>query len=144
MAKNNGKPSEDDFETILDRLGKRAYCHRLVDAAEVRGRTGHIGFTRPAPSDYIVTIDGRTDYSEVKSTLDPSAFRFALLRKKQSAAAIQIVAAGGGYFVYVHSLIQDRWFKIPYAKILETKEAGKASITWSDLKDYEWKINSTM
>jgi hypothetical protein len=72
MAKNSGKPSESDFEDILSRLGKRAYCYRIVDAAEVRGRTGRIGFIRPAPSDYIVTIDGQTSYSEVKSTTDTS------------------------------------------------------------------------
>jgi penicillin-binding protein-related factor A (putative recombinase) len=143
MAKNSGKPSESDFEDILSRLGKRAYCYRIVDAAEVRGRTGRIGFIRPAPSDYIVTIDGQTSYSEVKSTTDTSAFRFSLLRTKQSAAAVQIVAAGGDYFVYVHSLVQNRWYRIPYQTILGVKATGKASINWSDLQGYEWKLSST-
>lgn len=143
MAKNSGKSSEKEFEEILDRLGKRAYYYRIVDAAEVRGRTGRIGFTRPAPSDYIVTLDGQTSYSEVKSTTDTSAFRFSLLRTKQSAAAVQIVAAGGSYFVYVHSLILNRWYRIPYQTIMGVKAGGKASINWQDLQDYVWTLSST-
>lgn len=141
MAKNSGKSSEALFEAALDRLGKRAYYHRLLDAAEVRGRTGRIGLIRPMPSDYIVTIDGLTSYSEIKSSQDPSAFRFSLLRVKQSAAAVQIVAAGGDYFVYVHRLLTDTWFKFPYQIVLNVKAAGKASIPWSDLKEYTCQIS---
>lgn len=140
MAKNSGKGSEHLFEGALNSLGKRAYYCRLVDAAEVYGRVGKKGNIRPQPSDYIVTIDGHTTYAEVKSTHDVSAFRFSLLRTKQSAAAKQIVGAGGDYFVYVHRIPTDQWFRIPYQRIIQVQDAGKASIPWSELQEHSWKL----
>ena len=144
MARNTGKPSEAFFEEVLTRLGKRAYFHRIADAAEVRGRTGRIGFTRPAPSDYIVTIDGKTSYSEVKSSTDLKAFRFSLLRSTQSAAAVQVIGAGGEYYVYIHSLSYDRWYRIPYQVIQAVKADGKGSISWLQLEPFEWKYQTIM
>ncbi len=143
MAKNTGKPSEQAFEAALNRLGKRAYYCRLVDAAEIYGRVGKTGNVRPQPSDYIITVDGLTSYAEVKSTNDETAFRFSLLRTKQTAAARQILSAGGEYNVFVHHIPTDRWYRIPYTTINMVKEAGKASINWHDLQDFQWTINST-
>lgn len=138
--KNTGKPSEELFEKAHDSLGKRAYYCRLVDAAEVRGRTGKIGHIRPQPSDYILTVDGKTSYAEVKSTQNETSFPFNLLRIKQSAAAKMIISAGGSYFVYLHDLTRDRWFKVPYEVIQITKDHGKASIPWADLKEFRWSL----
>lgn len=141
MAKNTGKPSETFFESVWQRLGKRAYCYRIADAAEVRGRTGKIGLTRATPSDYIVTYNG-TFYAEVKSTQNPTSFPFSLLKKGQSAAAPQVVTAGGGYFVFAHNLTTNTWYRIPYEVIRAVKDVGKASIPWSEMETLKWHPNS--
>ncbi|RWM90038.1 MAG: hypothetical protein EOR84_22780 [Mesorhizobium sp.] len=138
MAKNTGKPSEQEFESIWNKLGKSAWVWRVVDAAEVRGRTGKIGFTRSAPSDYIVAHNG-VHFAEVKSTQDDTAFRFSLLRKIPSAMAIMILAAGGDYFVYIHRLPTNEWFRVPYAMIRDTE---KRSLTWQELKGHRWSMPS--
>lgn len=138
--KNTGKPSEEIFEKSYDSLGKRAYYCRLVDAAEVKGRTGRMGHVRPQPSDYILVVDGKTSFAEVKSTHNETSFPFSLLRTKQSAAARMILGAGGSYFVYLHDINRDRWFRVPYDVIQITKDHGKASIPWADLKEFSWSL----
>ncbi|MBN7759812.1 hypothetical protein JYP52_01570 [Nitratireductor aquibiodomus] len=138
MTKNTGKPSEQEFERIWDRLGKSAWYWRVVDAAEVRGRTGKSGFTRSAPSDYVVAHDG-IHFAEVKSTQDDTAFRFSLLRTKPSAMAKMIVTAGGDYFVYIHRMKTGEWFKVPFSVI---DNHPKRSLTWPELKEYKWTLNT--
>jgi len=136
MAKNTGKPSEQEFERIWKKLGKGAWTWRVVDAAEVRGRTGKIGYTRAAPSDYIVANQG-VHFAEVKSSQDPTAFRFSLLRTAPSAMAVMILAAGGEYLVYVHRVLTDEWFRIPYQVI---KNHSTRSLTWKELENYRWTL----
>jgi len=136
MAKNTGKASEDKWEAHFTSLGKQAYFYRVVDAAEVRGRTGKIGFIRPAPSDYVLVHRGRTSFAEVKSTQNPTSFPFSLLRVVQSSIATRVLAAGGDYDVYAHNLITDVWYKFPYQLVVATKDAGRASIPWSQLQDF--------
>ncbi len=140
MAKNTGKPSEQKWEDHFTGLGKVAYYYRVVDAAEVRGRTGKIGFIRPAPSDYVLVHQGRMSFAEVKSTQEKTSFPFSLLRTVQSGIAKMVIAAGGIYEVYVHNLITDTWYKIPYEVIQSTKDSGKASIPWSNLQDFKYAI----
>lgn len=145
MAKNTGKPTERAFEAALKRLGKRAFYCRLVDAAEIYGRVGKTSdIIRPQPSDYIVTIDGKTSYNEVKSTQDARAFRFSLLRKQQAGAAERIVAAGGEYIVFVHHLPTDTWYRVPFTVIQAVQAGGSASIPWAEMKDYVWNPNTLM
>lgn len=132
--RNTGKPSEHEFERYLNSLGKRVFFYRFPDAAEIRGRTGAVGQARPVPSDYLVTHDGKTFYAEVKSTESDARFAFALLRTVQSAVAKQVLAAGGDYFVYIHALAHNRWYKVPYWLIANTKDAGKKSLTWEELE----------
>lgn len=140
MAKNTGKPSEREFEAHFDRKGKQAFYYRIPDAAEVYGRVGSIGLTRPAPSDYVLVFDGVTSFAEVKSTQSKTSFPFSILRTPQSAAAKQVLAAGGTYDVYLHDLTHNHWFKIPYSHIQSVKDAGKASIPWADLVSFLWEI----
>jgi len=136
MARNTGKSSEDDFEALLKLEGKRAYFHRFIDASDVRGLTGKVGDVPAQPSDYIIVLDGVTSFAEVKSTGDTTAFRFTLLRSTQSAAALQIENAGGGYLIFVQALALPGkpWFIIPYRNIRAAKDSGKSSIKWSDLQ----------
>lgn len=140
MAKNTGKSSEQKWEDHFTKLGKAAFFYRVVDAAEVRGRTGKIGFIRPAPSDYVLVHGGRMSFAEVKSTQSSTSFPFSLLRTTQSAIAVQVLAAGGNYDIYAHNLLTDEWFKFPYQLVMDTKETGKASIPWSQLQDYKYAL----
>jgi penicillin-binding protein-related factor A (putative recombinase) len=143
MKKNSGKPSESLFEGVWLRLGKRAYCYRIADAAEVRGRTGKIGVTRATPSDYIVSFDGETIYAEVKSTQEKTSFPFSLLKKGQNAAAPQVVSAGGSYIVFVHHLITGTWYALPWQVIQAVKDLGRASIPWTELDNFKWTHQPT-
>lgn len=136
---NTGKLSEQIWEDHHTRLGKRAYFTRLVDASEIKGRTGKVATSaRSQPSDYIRTMDGITSHCEVKSTGNKTSFPFSLLRPTQTGPAKQILAAGGEYWVYVHALALNQWFQVPYDVILATKDAGKGSIKWTDLETFKW------
>lgn len=140
MAKNTGKSSEQKWEDHFTALGKSAFYYRVVDAAEVRGRTGKIGFIRPAPSDYVLVHMGRMSFAEVKSTQSKTSFPFSILRVTQSAMAKMVLAAGGVYEVYLHNILTDEWYKIPYQVIESVKESGHSSIPWSKLQDFKYAI----
>jgi penicillin-binding protein-related factor A (putative recombinase) len=110
-----------------------------VDASEIKGRTGKVATSaRSQPSDYILTMDGITSYCEVKSTGNKTSFPFNLLRPSQTGPAKQILAAGGQYWIYVHALALNRWFRIPYDAILAAKNEGLGSLKWSDLERTSW------
>ena len=144
MAKNTGKKSEQIFEESIDRLGKSAVYFRLVDAAEIRGRTGKVATSaRAQPSDYIVTAYGVTFYAEVKSTQNATSFPFSLLKKSQTAAATMILAAGGEYMVFAHNLLTDRWYRFPYSFVQQTQASGRQSIPWTELETYAWTPNTS-
>lgn len=127
--------AEDEFDAYIASLGKRAWVHKLTDAAEVRGRTGRIGKMRDQPCDRIVVIDGQTYFAEIKSTSDPTAFRFSLLRKKQMAHAKLIQAAGGTYLVFLKRNETGEWFRIPYDAI---RKCNRKSLRWDELKEFHF------
>jgi penicillin-binding protein-related factor A (putative recombinase) len=142
MAKNTGKPSEKMFEEHLNSFGKRCYWYRFVDAAEVKGRTGAIGSIRPAPSDYLVVLDGETEFSEVKSTQNTTSFPFSILRRTQSATAGMAIAAGGEYWIYLHDLTRNQWYRIPYTFIEAWRTAtGRSSAPWNNLKEFVYELS---
>ena len=141
MAKNTGKLSEELFEESFSHIGKNAYVYRFVDAAEVRGRTGKIGSIRPSPADYLVVHSGVTFFAEVKSTQNPTSFPFSLLRITQSAFAKMAITAGGFYFIYLHDLTRNQWYRIPYSFIKEWKETtGRSSVPWDNLQDFKYVL----
>ena len=139
MSKNTGKSTESDFEDILRSMGKKAYFHRLVDASTIHGLTGKSGQAPPQPSDYVAVIDGITQFAEVKSTQNISSFPFSLLRTKQSAAAKQVLAAGGDYFVYVKSIMRGKWYRLDYKRIeLYKNTLDEQSIKWDEMPPWEF------
>jgi penicillin-binding protein-related factor A (putative recombinase) len=138
MERNTGKPSEEEFESIITRYGKRAFLERLADAAEIKARTGRIGKVRAQVSDYILVLDGKTEWAEVKSTQDPTAFRFSLLKTKQKAKAAMITTAGGSYVVYIQRLPHGDWYRVPYHCI---HTHTKASMTWESIRTFKWNPN---
>lgn len=140
MAKNTGKPSERAFEARLSSAGKAAYFYRIKDAAAIKGLTGKIGNVDATPSDYIVVIDGLTEFAEVKSTLDPERFSFSLLGKGQNSHAQRILTAGGGYRIYIHALVSGQWYRIPRLAIDSYQKFGRASLRWDEMNFYRWDV----
>jgi penicillin-binding protein-related factor A (putative recombinase) len=136
MRKNTGKSSEQIFEDRYASHGKRAFVHRITDSAEVRGRTGSkTAWVRAQPSDYLVTFDGKMEYAEVKSSLNKTSFPFGDITKIQMASAKKQRAAGGHYFFYLHSLVHNKWFRVPASVLLD---AEARSLKWANLGEYEW------
>lgn len=129
--KNTGAPSEQQFEDLmLATYGKRVYCYRIPDAKDAYGLNGHAVITEPRPSDYIVTANGDMFYAEVKSTVSKTHAVFKL-RKGQTAAITRQIAAGGKYFVFVHSIHHGKWYKLPFHEFKTVP-----TWSWNDLAKY--------
>jgi penicillin-binding protein-related factor A (putative recombinase) len=138
--RNDGTESEDIFDRAWFLLGKRAYVYEFEDAKKATGRNRRVVGIKNQPSDRIVTFDGETFYAEVKSTIEERRFPFSLLRATQGAYARMIVAAGGRYDIFLHSLAHDRWYRVPYAVVKAVSEAGTKSMTWAELEPYSWSF----
>ena len=146
--KNTGKPSEEEFEIFWARLGKRAYVYTFVDSSRATGRNKGKGLVMidPQPADRLGSFDGVIHFAEVKSTaLVTDRFDFKLLQRSQTSAARQVLAAGCPYFVYMHFIVTDEWFRIPYQVIDWYKSIGKSSIPKVDLieKGLRWNFPTT-
>lgn len=139
--KNNGKPSEKLFEEAWARLGKRAWAFSFTDTAEARGMNkGKNVFVKAQPADYLVVYQGAIFFAEVKSTIDAERFKFSLLRTSQSYAAAATLAAGGPYYIFIHSLAQSRWYRVPYDVVAAAKAEKKGSLLWSELESFSWSF----
>lgn len=137
--RNTGKPSEDVFESRLRGNGKRCKVIRFEDAADLFARNERKKLnTSSKPADFIVVLNGDTFFAEVKSTTNKARFPFGMIERDQWASAVMITAAGGLYFIFVHSLQLSQWFKIPFASIATWKDQGMASATWAQLTPYQW------
>lgn len=139
MGKNLGGATQVDFENRLKRLGKAAYLYKLVDAAEIKGRTGIAGRARAQPSDYLLTYKGRTVYAEVKGCENTTSFPLSYLRDVQSAAARQIIAAGGEYLVFIKQLTTGLWFSVPHG-VLHALAGDNKSVKWEALAPHIWNL----
>lgn len=134
MPKNTGKPSEKLFDEAFTRMGKQAFVFKFTDAAEARGTNKKPVIIKAQPSDRIVTLNGHTFYAEIKSTTHATRFDFSLLRQTQGAYARMIEAAGGSYDIFIHALLPNVWFRIPYSLVWATKAAGRSSLTFAELE----------
>ncbi len=137
MARLPWQQAEDDFDSHWFKLGKKAHLYVFKDAATLRAMNKRPTAVGNQPSDRLITHQGVTFYAEVKSTTNPTSFAFALLKPGQIGSAKMITTAGGSYFVFVKSLILDRWFKVPFSVI---DDAPGSSIKWQDLELYAWNI----
>lgn len=135
MKKNTGKPTEALFESSILALGKQGYFYRIKDAAAIKGLTGSVGAGIDAtPSDYICAVLGKTFFAEVKSTQHETLFEFKLLKKGQNAHGARIVAAGGGYLVFVHRMLTDDWYVIPMSAIRAHEATmNRKSMAWTEM-----------
>lgn len=139
MGKNLGGATQADFENRIARLGKAAYLYKLVDAAEIRGRTGVAGRARAQPSDYLLTYKGRTAYAEVKGCENTTSFPLSYLRDVQSSAARQVVAAGGEYLLFIKQLATGIWFSVPHG-VLYALAGDNKSVKWEALAPFKWEL----
>jgi penicillin-binding protein-related factor A (putative recombinase) len=129
--KNTGAPSQIEFEAMLRRqYGKRVFIHRVTDSKEVTGMNKRAAFTKAQPSDYVITADGQMFYAEVKSTTK-DRWSLSKIEKGQRAACVQQIAAGGTYWLYIHFVVPNEWYRVPGEYLLAAKEKS-----WSrdDLK----------
>jgi penicillin-binding protein-related factor A (putative recombinase) len=133
MGRNTGKDSEASFRELFRSYGKDAFLHRLTDASDIYGMTGEAANADSQPSDFIVVCRGQTYFAEVKSTQNKTSFPFSLLRPTQSAHALQITKAGGGYQIFVLSIALGKWFVVPYDTIQVVKAQGRASLKWGEM-----------
>lgn len=137
MGKNLGGATQAEFEKRVASYGKQAFLYKLVDAAEIRGRTGTVGRARAQPSDYLLTYKGQTSYAEVKSCDNKTSFPMSYIRDVQHAAARQVIAAGGQYLVFIKRLEVGNWYCVPYQAFPQT---DVKSVKWETLAPYEWKL----
>lgn len=139
--KNTGKGAEQIFDDSWARLGKQAFVFKFSDTAELRGlNKGKSLIARAQPSDRLLVYKGETYFAEIKSTIDPDRFKFSLLRSSQGFAAAAALAAGGAYYVFIHNMDQDRWYRLPYEAIQQAKARKAGSLTWAELEPYAWSF----
>lgn len=137
LRKNTGKPSERDFLQFFKKLGKRAFVHRLVDSADLRGLNNSPVRAPEQPADWVVTENGETYYAEVKSTTNKTSFPFSLITTNEEKSAKMQLAAGGKYMFFIHSLEKQQWFKVPASIVLSH---NKRSFKWDELIPYRWSL----
>lgn len=142
-SKNTGKPSEKIFDDYWTLKGKAAHVFAFTDASKATGQNRRVVHIDAQPADRLVTENGAIHYAEVKSTAtEVDRFEFKLLKKTQRAFAKMIRAAGGPYYVYMHFIQTDEWFRIPYDLIEFYRDCGKSSIPKQELvnKGLQWRM----
>ena len=133
---NDGSESEKIFKKVLEAAyGKSCYLVKFPDTKMVKGLNR--GAILPeCPADYLVTAAGEMFYAEVKSTIDPIGFKLTLIRKAQKSAMLRQHMANGKYYVFIHSLATDTWYKIEGKTLLGFAKSPK----WTELEKYLWTL----
>lgn len=139
MARLPWQDAEEEFDSYWTKKGKAAHLFVFKDAATLRAMNKRATAVGTQPSDRLVTFEGVTFFAEVKSTKEPVSFPFGIIKASQHGYAQMTTAAGGHYFVFVKSLVLNRWFKIPYSAIAA---APGSSIKWTDLETMSWNIST--
>lgn len=130
------KQTEVDFVNFFTPYGKDACVVRLTDTAAAKATSGKHAFVQAQPSDFLLTLKGVTHYAEVKSTKDPTSFRFANIKKGQWAASKKVSGAGGSYLFFIKHLLTGIWYVVP-AQVLHAQRPIK-SIKWTQLENFKW------
>ena len=131
--RNDGAASQDAFEKLLvNRLTPKGHwAYKLPDTKSIKGALNR-GFVAKSPSDFIVMEHRVTYPAEVKSTVSPRGYSFSF-EKLQWIAMSRAAQLEAPYFVFIHNLTANRWFKVPAKVFVESK---KKSLTWEELHDY--------
>lgn len=135
MVKNNGVSSEEIFEETFQRLyGKSVFLHQMVDSKQARNKV------KSNPADWVVTCNHDMAYAEVKSCSGETSFPFSNFTKGQLNGMVRQTKAGGLYWIFIHHITTDKWYWIEAKTVLDTIDKGKKSLSWKELKPYEWEI----
>ena len=128
-----GKKAELEFKRHIESLGKRAYLYRITDTSDVMTR---IKGTLPSvPSEFVLVLDGKTSFVEIKTSTNKTKFPKANLRRKsQKAAGKQVVAAGGTYTYYIFSSVRNQWYMMEYEESVKRKKWDWNLLTKCDLR----------
>lgn len=137
--RNDGKDSEGIFEDrIKSDMGKRAFLYRIPDTNSAFRKGKATVKLAATPSDYLLSYFGQTGMAEVKSCSDKTSFSFSNFTPSQNAAMLQMRAAGGNYWVFIHHIPTDQWYRIDAEFIALIEKTGKKSVTWKELEPYKW------
>lgn len=132
---------QDEFEKMMNGKRKRCHVHRFQDTMEVQGVKGvGKGFAGNQPADFIVTLDGKTFYAEVKSCENVTSFPFSNITQSQFRAATRVTSAGGIYLFFIKHL--DQWYMVEAGIILERWERGVKSMPWGHLSQHKVNLES--
>ena len=147
---NTGKNSEEIWDELWLRFGKRAVTFKLPDSANINGRNRrHAKFIHvpPQPADRMLVFDGHMYLCEIKSTHDDDRFQFKMLRTQQKSAGVRCAATMPDnctmpnlcpYLVYVHRIPTNQWYCVPYDAIVRQQDAGKQSFNWTEMEQFSW------
>jgi len=136
--KNTGKASEKEWEEVMEaKYGKLLNLHDLLDTSNIK-KENLKSFVNPAPADYVVTANHEMFYAEIKSCSSKTSFGFSQFTPSQNACMLKQTNAGGQYWVYIHRLETDEWYRVPASLILKTKHNNIKSLKWKDLSAYSW------
>lgn len=131
--KNDGSKSQDEFEKLLNLVHgeKNVWVYKLPDTKSIRGALKH-GFVSKSPCDFFVMERGTSYLAEVKSTTSPRGYSFSF-EKMQWIAMTRAAALGSPYFVFIHAVIRNKWYKVPCEVFVNSL---KKSFTWDELSKY--------
>lgn len=132
MLKNTGKTSEELFVSWVE--GCRGVVYRFEDLYDARKKSK---VTTRKPADFMVTLNGVTSYSEVKSTVKKS-LSFKAIQPEQWRYAHLVTKAGGAYIFFIHFITLEKWFAVPARVLIESE---KRSINVSEVCQFEFDIN---
>jgi len=129
--------TESLFEEQGKAMGKQCFIHRFFDNSDLmnRGNRGHASLPR-SPSDYMVTINGRMFYAEVKGT-ELDKFSLKRIEASQWGAMTQVAYAGGDYIVFIYHVPNQTWSIIPHSQWLKWSKNDVKSITLEGT-DNDW------
>ena len=131
---NTGKGSELIFH---DRMTEQnAFVFRFEDYKDINFKAGSNTPNKAVgarPSDFIVSLNGATFYSEVKSMECKTTFSFSMITKQQWKTAFKVVQTKGLYFFFVHLRELDEWYMIPAKEVIS---CDKKSFNHKDLRPF--------
>jgi len=133
--RNDGSSSEEFFKAKMESIfGKKVFIEKFTDTKAVKG-VNKTGFVKSSPADFVVTALGKMFWAEVKSCSDKVSFPISQLTASQVRAIVRQEAAGGQYWVFIHNMNTDKWYKVAGSELLAL---DKKSIKWTEMKELQW------
>lgn len=136
--KNDGNDADSAFVARINAM-PNTIVQRFYDQSDLRGLNGGRAVGDFAkPSDYIITLNGRVSYAEVKSIQGHVSFPFGNIEGGQRSAALRHAAVGAGdcFVFYIFSFGTSRWYTMSADEFAATLNEGKKSIKLEELNQW--------